>query len=66
MYLFLNIAHGLINFDAGKSFFNCVLGRSVYSDCAVQDLTQLHMQAVTCATRVVDAALNYHLETTNK
>ncbi len=28
--------------------------RAVYSDCVVQDLTQ--MLAVTCATRIVDAA----------
>ena len=44
----------------------CVLDRAVYSDCVVQDLTQLHMLAVTCATRIVDAAVNYLLETTTK
>ena len=46
--------------------FNCVLDRVVYFDSVVQDLTQLSMLAVTCATRVVDAAANYVFETTFK
>ncbi len=46
--------------------FNCVLDRAVYSDCVVQDLTQLHMLAVTFAIRTEDAAANYLLETTTK
>ncbi len=47
-------------------FFNCVLCIAASSDYAVQNLTHLHMLAVTCATRLVGAALNYHLETTTK
>ena len=46
--------------------FNCVLDRVVYFDSVVQDLTQLSMLAVTCATRVDDAAANYLFETTSK
>jgi hypothetical protein len=46
--------------------FNCVLNRTVYSDCVVQDLTQLHMLAVTCAIRIDVAAANYLLEMTTK
>jgi hypothetical protein len=42
-----------------------VLDRAVYFDCVVQDLTQLRMLAVTCATRVDDAAANYLFETTS-
>jgi hypothetical protein len=51
---------------AGFFSFNCVLGGAAYSDCAVQNLTHLHMLLVTCATRVNYAALNYYLETTTK
>jgi hypothetical protein len=39
---------------------------AAYSDCAVQNLTHLHMLLVTCSTRGIDAALHYDLETTTK
>jgi hypothetical protein len=43
-----------------------VLDRVVYFDSVVQDLTQLSMLAVTCATRGDDAEANYLFETTSK